>query len=521
MKKIIISALLTLFCTDCLYAQSVEDVLHIRMAAIECFRNYIQKTTALDYPNRDNRFEFTELFQDNALIYNNFLPSNQPIYISPEEYAEDKRSKSVLLNHHFTDLQLGFPYEEYQQWKIAISYTEEITVENIVSGIKYPQCTFHGNMIIAMDRNKAYENISHEDVEKRMPFINPRICKIDVSDPIMQFALIRKTEDMEAMLSDFKTIPNIASNPYYIAIESDSVNICSYNETNEAFFYKKNLTTSKEDRHIYEFKTIKKDLFGLDFLYTPYGFGNQLNKTNVPGISLWSQTLGLNLFYGMNLASYKNTTLFFNAKLGINTYLNRFKGTWSQQFNATDQDGEDYLRKIQLQNTSEKTSHLGLSLQPSLEYLIEIFSWTNTQKLFLSIEVGGYAECRFRAANTFYADAAYSGLYDYFGGVEFTHYYDFGNFTLNDQNVAQNLNNKLNLFDYGAFGSIGVWYALNSRHLFKAALGYKHGFTTPFSTTDNYILSWDLNRYESLTQTMSSGLKNLYLNVSYIVAFER
>lgn len=519
MKKITI-LILILFSSGCVFSQSVSDILHIRMTAIECFQDYIQKFSSLDYPSKDNRYEFQKFFHKNAIIYNDLLPNNMPILISPDEYVQ-RRNKDISLNPNFSNLSLGFPYEENGLWKIELSYLESITIKNLYTGIEYPKCTFHCTMTISMERNKAYnkgatDNFSEvSDVTHRMAFINPIICHIEVNDPIKQFILIRKNESLTSIPCSFSTIPNAEENPFFIMIDADTTTLKTCTDTSEEFFLIRRFVSSDKDTKIYDYKIFKKNLLGLGLSYAPYGLGNTLNKSQLPDFKIFNQSLGFDIFYGLNLVSKKKSALFFNIKLGINAYLNNFKGNWHTQYNATDMDGESYLRKIRVSNTLEKAYHLSASLHPSFEYAIQIYSH-NQQKIFLSLEAGGYLEYRFWASNSFQSNATYSGIYNYFEGIEFTHYYDFGSFVLNNKNISQNIRNKLNLFDYGVFGAIGVWYAFNSNHLIKANIGYTHGFTSPFKSVENHILSSDLHTYQSAVHTIENGIRNIYLNVSYI-----
>ena len=519
MKKITI-IILILFSSGCLFPQSVSDILHIRMTAIECFQDYIQKFSSLEYPSKDGRYEFQKLFQKDAVIYNDLLPNNTPILISPDEYAR-RRNKNISLNPHFSNLSLGFPYEENGLWKIELSYLENITVKNLYTEIEYPKCTFHCTMTISMERNKAYnesatDNFSEvSDVTRRMAFINPTICHIEVSDPIEQFILIRKNENLTSIPCSFTMIPNAEESPFFIMVKADTNDLATCNREFESLFFERKFVSTCMDEKIYEYKAFKKNIFGIGLTYSPYGLGNKLQESLLPDFQLWCQTLGIDLSYGLNLTSKEKTSLFFNIKMGLNACQNRFKGSWSTQYDATDSDGENYLRKIYVKNAIENAYYLSTSLHPSFEYLIRLHDY-GQQKLFLSLEAGGYLEYRFLASNSFQSNATYSGIYDYFGGVEFAHYYDFGSFLLNDKNISQSIKNNLNLLDYGVFGSIGIWYAFNSQHLLKAGIGYKNGFTTPFKSPSDYCLSSDLHTYQSATKTINSSIKNIYLSISYI-----
>ena len=223
--------------------------------------------------------------------------------------------------------------------------------------------------------------------------------------------------------------------------------------------------------------------------------------------------MSLDISYGLQIVHKNKSNLFFNINLELNAYQQIFRGTYYTQYQAIDSDGESYIRKINVPSLTEKIYHLSASLQPSFEYLLQITQ--GQHPIFISLEIGGYAEYRFWGANTFNLQADYSGLYNYFDGIEFDHYYDYGHFYLDNEHISQNIKLKINAVDYGVFGSIGVWYAINADNILKIGIGYKHGFTSPFKYKNDFILSKNYHTYESAVQTINQGLRNMFLGISW------
>jgi len=258
-------------------------------------------------------------------------------------------------------------------------------------------------------------------------------------------------------------------------------------------------------------RKFKKNLWGLGINYCPYGLGNNINRTNFPDIKQSNQALSIESFFGYQLAQ----NWFGNIKLGLNAYQNTFNGDYSTQYNAVDMDNDPYLRKISISSLEEKIYNFSASLPLSIEYLLRI---SNNVKhpVFLSFEAGGYIEYRLWATNRFSFSADYTGLYDYYCGVEFDHYYDYGHFDLSDKEISQSLSQKINRFDYGLLGSLGLWYAFNKNNLLKINFAYKHGFESPLKYKENFVPSENYGSYESLLQGTNQGIRNIYVGLAFV-----
>lgn len=504
MKKTICTTLATICCLSTSIAQTVTEIFQMRMAAIEFFQNdYIQSVNRLDYPDRDTRFEYTKLFEEGVKIYNNFLPDNYPYTISPKDYAE-KRKNNITLSSQFAHFKLGFPYEEQGKWKINIEYTEDINIYVINYNIRYPKVSFDWLMTLSMEKNKDNDN------DKRA-FINCKICELQIKNPINHYILIEKTENIE--LPALKEINNVDKDSKFRIYDADSIEIDSINQANSFYFYNQKLIPNDFFNKLYRYKDLRKNLFGISLYYTPYGFGNNINTDKLPYLHQYNQALSLDISYGLQIVHKNKSTLFFNINLELNAYQQIFRGTYYTQYQAMDSDGESYLRKINVPSLTEKIYHLSASLQPSFEYLLQITQ--GQHPIFLSLEIGGYTEYRFWGNNTFKLQADYSGLYNYFDGIEFDHYYDYGHFDLDNEHILQNIKDKINALDYGVFGSIGIWYAINPDNILKIGIGYKHGFTSPFEYKNDFILSENYHTYESAVQTINQGLRNMFLGISW------
>lgn len=498
MKKIIYAAAVTIFCIGFSVAQTAVEIVQMRMRAIEFFQSYILRKNGLDYPDRNSRFDYTKLFEDGIEIYNDFLPYNTPLFLSPTDYA-DKRDNNITLNTQFTLFKLGFPYEEQGRWKIDIEYSEHINIHINNYGIKYPKVTFDWLMTLSMEEHREWDND------------NLKISKLQIKNPIANYILIEQSEKVE--LPVLKSFENVDKDGQLRMFDADSADIDNVNQACSSYFYSRKLISNEFLHQLYRYKDFRNNLFGIGLYYTPYGFGNNINTHELPNLRQYNQALSLDIAYGLQIAHKTNSTLFFNINLGLNAYQQSFRGTHYTQYQSTDSDGESYLRKINITSLTEKTYLLSASFQPSFEYLLQITQ--GQHPIFLSLEIGGYAEYRFWGDNFFNLQAYYSGLYDYFDGIEFDHYYDYGHFYLDNERITQDIKDKINALDYGVFGSIGIWYAFDPHNILKIGIGYKHGFTSPFKYKTDFILSENYFSYESTVQAINQGLRNLFLSVSW------
>ncbi|MDE7090929.1 MAG: hypothetical protein K2O53_04320, partial [Bacteroidales bacterium] len=271
------------------------------------------------------------------------------------------------------------------------------------------------------------------------------------------------------------------------------------------------------DSHIYGFRRCRKNLFSVGVNYTPWGFGNNIAKDRFNGISEYSQAISLSLFYGLQIGKAKQggSIWFLNIGLDVNRHYYKYSGSDYTEYYDIDADGASYLRRIWIDNLSEKVERLSASLPLSASYLLQLTKQRRNQ-IFLSFELGVFFEYTFLLKNKYSINADYHGLYDYYGGVEFDHYYDYGTFGQNNTQIlarARDLN-----YDYGAFGNVGCWLALDKSNMLKFHVGYKHGFNTPLKYKDDAIISENKQSYQSLLPSTKQGLRDLFLGVSYVRA---
>ncbi|MDR1793593.1 MAG: hypothetical protein LBR36_09205 [Bacteroidales bacterium] len=495
------------------FSQSVTEVRIIKTTALDVYEQYVGIINKLNDGSVYNEDNFLHLFDENATIYSDILPDKdrktQP-KLSPQEYF-DKFTKNIeMIYCKDTNFDLQFPSLEQNQWTIKCEFVRQIRFKAKKHKLQYrneckceyPEWQF--NYIITITMDTVYDS-------QNKKFKNAKIQKIEVKDPLSDFFIIENMDKYNLVYENKKIDKwDKEYNSRMFSATDYNINrftILSKNNENP-YFQPLNLSQDKDDTRFYEINKSKKNLFGIGIDYAPISIEKKINSTVFPNITQKNQAFSFSIYGGIQLGQKSKTTTFFNIKPHFNFYQSKFNGDYITQYNAIDSDNDPYLRKINISSLFEKVNILTISIPVSFEFFFQL---TKSQKnpVFFSLELGGYAEYRFFIQNKFNINAYYSAIYDYFGGIEFDKYYDYGYFDLNQNDISQSLKNKINSLDYGAFGALGLWFALNKNNLLKFSITYKHGFQAPMKFKTDYVPSENYYTYETLLQNVNSGLQNI------------
>jgi hypothetical protein len=486
------------------FSQSVTETRIIKTTAIEIYEQYVSVMNKLYNGNVYNPDNFLSLFDEKATLYNDILPHNRMQQLSPQQYFDIFTQNIRMIYCKYDKLELKFPVRERDKWQIVCEFSREVRFKT-KPGFYYPRYRFDYTVTLAMDT--VYD-------DKNKVFANAKIQQIDVKKPLIDFFIIENADNYTLKYKG-KNLDDWDAEYNSCMFSAREVDINQITVAGSSYFNTLKFTQNQENNHFFDFRKAKKNLFGFGLNYSPGKSRNTLNPINFPNIKQTNRALSMEFFFGLQLATRGESTWFFNLKLGLNAYQNTFKGDYSTQYNAIDADNDPYLRKIRINSLEETVNNYSISLPLSIEYLVRI-SQNVMQPIFLSFEAGGYAEYRRWANNKFHFSASYTGLYDYYGGVEFDHYYDYGYFDLSDREIFQSLTSQINPFDYGAFGSVGLWFAVNKSNLLKFNVMYKHGFQPPLKYRNDFVLSENYNHYKSLLQGVNRGLRNVFVGFSWV-----
>lgn len=507
MRNILISVI-SLALSVSVFPQSVTETRIAKTTALEVYDKYLSAIGNLYSGNVYNLDIFLSLFDEEALIYNDILPENNPQLITPQQYFDIFTNNIQLSYYDYDKMELGFPTRKEDKWLIDCEYGRDVRFKT--PGKFYSRWHFDYIITIAMD--------TLYDVKNKI-YANARIQSIAVKEPLTEFFIIENPQNY--VLKYYGEVIDGWDKDYFSrTFSSQDIDRSRIEVADSKYFSCYNFIENTENSHFLNIQKYSKDIFGFGMYYSPVGIGNNINHVIFPNINLSNQGLFTEFLYGFQLAQNNKTAFFFNTKLNFNVYRNKFIGKYYTQYNSIDSDNDPYLRKIKINSLQEKFYTFTASLPISFEYLLRV-SNNRTHPIFLSLEAGGFAEYRVWATNKFFFIADYTGFYNYYAGVEFDHYYDYGHFELNNKNIKQILISKINNFDYGAFGAFGVWYARDKNNLFKFNMLYKHGFQPLLKYRDTFILSENFTTYETLLQNSNQGLRNFYFGISYISTIKR
>ena len=465
------------------------------------YENYTRVVSRL-YDPKSSRYgdDFFGMFTETAWIYNDILPQNKQQALSPDEYYDLQTSYVKQFSFQDRELALSFPQKtETGEWEIQCVFKRVVRFHTFKDCV-YPKYEFSYVMTVVVD-----ETLEHVQVKS-----------IRVLNPLADFFIINNVKNYKIEYDGFM-IDGWDDETHSHLFQSPDYDILKMECLSDNYFQPIERIQDPRDSHIYGFQRCRKNLFSVGVNYTPWGFGNNIAKDRFNGISEYSQAVSLSLFYGLQIGKAKpgGSIWFLNIGLDVNRHYYKYSGSDYTEYYDIDADGASYLRRIWIDNLSEKVEHISASLPLSVSYLLQLTKQRRNQ-IFLSFELGVFFEYTFLLKNKYSINADYHGRYDYYGGVEFDHYYDYGAF---GQKGTQTLGTAKDLrYDYGVSGNVGCWLALDKSNMLKFSIGYKHGFNTPLKYEGDRVISENRQSYQSLLPSTKQGLRNLFLGISYVWA---
>ena len=511
MRKTVLTLAAILIATVSAFSQSVTETRRIKTTALQIYENY--KVVMSDLYSKSDYTEdnFLALFESNALIYNDVIPSNIPAMLSPAKYFENFKANIKRIYPVFSDFRISEPVSAENKWQIQCNFTRA-TKFRTQKDMNYPEWSFNYILIIEMD--KRY------DTSKKV-YENAKILSIKVDNPLKSFFIIENKENIPLAAKSGETFKDWDKEYQSRIFPDDKWKIYDIkvvpksNNDENIFEYSKNkFTQNRTDTHFFQLtaQTFPKDIFGIGVNFSP-------------------NALSLSLFYGKQLAHNDKSTWFFDVGLDVNWNSFKYSDTDSisdlnNNSGVADQDVDSNITLIRRTITNIKTPNdrkvniTSISVPLSVQYLYQLSQ--SKKPVFLSFELGVFAECILPSTQKDILNAAFYGVYsvNFNDGsnpqnVPFYHYYNYGN----NNNITVNRNLKLaSQFDCGILGDVGLWFTLNKSNLLKFDVSYKGGLNSLKYSKDYTILNGNgYTTADQISQQQSAkALQNVGFGISWV-----
>ena len=521
MRKIVFCTIALLAATTVsIQAQTVRDVRRVKTTALSLYEKYVHSLGVLHDGGKYTGDNFIDLFVDpGEVIYNDIIPANHPQITNAYGYYTIYDSVIKYANYEYSGFRFNNPQKEGNKWVIDCFFTRTVsfnTRDSVYS--HYPAWNFNYTMRITMDNQIAIVG-NRNGIKEYDPdslFANPKIVSITVDQPIEEYAILIN-KDYIPIRWHGEVVKNYDKecDCWMMDARKDKISDIKYDGDN-LFLQLKNTEVRP---NFYLFGLDKMNIGGVNIAFAPYGLGNQSDKrfTDIVG---QNNSIKASLFYGIQLSNTLSNTLFLN--LGVDAVYNTYtySGTYEHNYNATDVDGDVYLRKVSATLNRERRSDFELIIPVMLNYVQSVYQKDNKQ-LFLYLKAGLFGGIRLYSAGKLDMSSRYTGLYSQYFDIEFDHYYDYGSFEMNQNNMSNYNMGNVNALDYGISGSLGVWYKLNRQYLLGFGIDFHKSFSPVLKYEEYEHLTTDYNHYESMLKTSDNGAINIYVGISLIKLLAR
>ena len=523
MKKVV-------FCTIALFitsaasisAQTVRDVRHVKTTALSLYEKYISSVSVLHNGGKYTGDDFMSLFIESGdTVYNDILPANQPQITTAYSYYLTYDSIIKYSNFDYNGFRFSAPQKKGGKWYIDCYFTRTVkfATRDSVYNI-YPAWSFNYTMKIVMDDHIAVvrERDGVKEYDPDSLFANPRILSITVDPPLENYFILVNQESIPLRWHG-EVVRNYDKDCDCWMMDASKDKISDIKYDGDNLFMQLNYIKDEKHPNFYTFSLDKMNLGGIALAVAPYGLGNRGDHRFVD-IKEWNNSAKATLFYGIQLSNTLTTSLFFNMGVDAvyNTY--NYSGLYQCDYYSTDIDGDDYLRKVRVTLNKETINEMSFTVPLTLNYVNSIYQ-NNNKQLLLYLKAGAYGGVRFLSAAYVDMSSRYTGLYSQYFNTEFDHYYDYGNYEMNQDNISNYNKGSVNMFDYGIDAGVGLWYALNRQYILGFGIDFRKSFVPVLKYESYEYLTTDFNHYESMLQTSNQGSSNLFFSISLIKLLSR
>ena len=487
--------------------QGIRSERVIKTTALQVYEKYISAIKGLGKQSYGSEERFLELFdKETDSLCNDILPDINQVMLTPNEYVDKYRKSVKRAYYNYLNLKMGVPFSDKDKWNIYCTFECDVQYVDKL-GIVFPSTRFKYLMRIEMDKKSS----------SKILFDNGYIASLTLVEPVTNYVVIHNPSGRFTLDGNrFLNNAGVNSVKDYWVGDLGNSNIESIQSESLNPFTKTSFEKMSNYYNRYEHLSSKIDVVGLGMYYTPIVFGD---KYDFQSLKKTSNVISLRGFWGKNLISNDNGSFFFNAGLGLFRKSSSLSGKYEVHYMDEDIDGDYYQRNIVANLNKESITSFGVCLPLSFSYLLALNDPKN-MPLLLSVEAGFTLSYKAISMQSFDMDARYTGTYDYFGGIEFDHYYDYGNYNLNRDRVETDFNSQMNRINVAAMVGLGFWMGMFEHRFLRLDISLTKDFVSEMKYKGDYRLTSRYDDYHSAFQSSNTGAFDFYVGLSYIITLE-
>lgn len=503
MKKLTFLLSFAIMGSMMLYAQSAKDLRSARATALNVYDRYIIVMNSLRNGG-DYALNFKNLFASNTdSIYNDIIPQPGNPYLNSDDYCQ-KYNKSVKqADYFYSDFSMEQPRQKGDKWVVVCHFKRMVRYRS-KNNFYYPGWQFDYTMRVSMSRNAGDDGLCS----------NPQIVSLTVSNPIENFVVVM--------------------NPSRIPIQWDGVYNAKYDQKCDCWTGdlgdKKisdladgssspfgGVTYSSKPPHFYTYQLSKRNIVGGGVYFAPIAFGNKLDD-QFADINEKNNAFRFRAFYGINIMNTSSSAAFLNLGLEFSNRSHKLSGSYETHYNSLDSDSDSYVRNIYANIDDEQVKVISFGVPITFSYLLKI-AGSNERPHYFSVDAGLYASFKALTSHKLTMNATYTGTYNYFGQIEFDHYYDYGHFDLTESNIKTDIKENLNKFDAGFTLGLGLWFSVGNGSFLRADVTMLKGLLSELKYNSEYRITESKDKlYHTALQSSDKGAFDIYFGLSFIKA---
>ena len=500
MKKNILLLLFSMVGCATLCAQSAKDLRMARTTALSVYERYILVANSLRNGG-DNVYNFKDLFADRTdSVYNDILPLPGAPYLSCDVYCQNYTRSVKQAAFSYSDFSMEQPRLVGNKWIVTCHYKRTLTYRS-KDGFQYPSWSFDYTMRIEMNRAAGSDGLCG----------NPKIASITVSEPVEKYVVIMNPSRIPLSWGGINSLPYDPKCDCWAGDIGDK-DVKGLSESISTPFAATTMTSRKP--HFYTFYQNTRNVIGGGVYYAPFAIDSKLDG-QFAEIKENSNAWRLRGFYGINLTSSSKTAAFLNMGLEFANRNHTLSGTYEIHYDAVDSDNDPYRRNIHANINEENIKIFSFGVPVTVSYLIRV-AGSDERPHFFSVDAGLYASFKAITRHTLNMNADYTGTYNYFGQIEFDHYYDYGHYDLNENNVVTDVKEQTNKFDAGVTLGLGFWFSVGKNSFLRADLTALKGLLPEMKYNSNYRITENSTDYHTALQSSNDGAMDFYIGISYI-----